>query len=320
LAADPATAKAVELNYANIFPAPHTNTLLAVEWGKEVEKRTKGAVKINVFPGATLAPADQTYDAVVKGIADVGMTVLSYTKGRFPLMEVIDMPLGYTSGYQATKLINAFYEKFQPKELADTKVMYLMGHGPGIVHTTKKPVEKLEDLKGLKIRCSGTSAKVVSHLGATPVAMPMTETYDALQKGVAEGVVCPMEALKGWKLGELVKYTATNLGSAYSLGFIVTMNKQKWDSIPPDAQKIIEEINKEWIEKHGKNWDAIDVAGTEFAKSKGVKITKLSPAEDAKWAELVKPVLEEYVAAMKAKGLPGDEALKFCQDWLKKNK
>ncbi len=145
-----------------------------------------------MFPGATLTPADQCYDGVVKGISDIGMSVLSYTRGRFPTMEVIDLPLGYQAGLQATKLCNAYYEKFKPKELDDTKIMYLHAHGPGILHT-KTPVSKLEELKGMKIRCSGTSAKVVTALGAAPVAMPQNETYDALQKGVVQGVVSPLK-------------------------------------------------------------------------------------------------------------------------------
>ena len=311
--------QAVDLTYSTFFPAPHIQAILAVEWGKEVEKRTNGAVKVTVFPGGTLTPANQCYDGVVKGISDVGMSVLSYTAGRFPLMEVIDMPLGYKRGSQATHLINAFYKKFQPKELDDTKVMYLMAHGPGILNTNKKPVNKLEDMKGLKIRCTGTSSKIVSRLGATPVAMPQTETYDALQKGVVDGVMSPIETAKGWKLAEVVKYHTLNYGSAYSLGFFVVMNKQKWNALPKDIQATIEKINEEWIERSAKAWDSSDKEGMEYTKSKGNQIISLSKAEDERWAKLVFPILDEYVTAMKTKGLPGEEALKFCQDWLKKN-
>ena len=160
---------------SNVYPATHGNLILANEWCKEIEKRTNGAVKIPMFPGGTLTPSDQCYDGVVKGISDIGMSVVSYVKGRFPLSEVIDLPLGYTRGSQATRLANEFFEKFKPKEFDDTKVMYLMAHGPGIVHT-KKPVEKLEDLKGVKVRGTGTSARVIAALGAVPVAMPMPET------------------------------------------------------------------------------------------------------------------------------------------------
>jgi TRAP-type transport system periplasmic protein len=306
------------LNYSIFFPATHGHTLLAAEWAKEVEKRTGGAVKITIFPGATLTPADQTYDGVVKGIADIGLSVLSYSKGRFPLTEVLDLPLGYASGLQATRLANAYYQRFQPRELGDVKVMYLMAHGPGILHT-KKPVGKLEDLKGMKIRCTGSSAKVVAALGATPVAMPQNEAYDALQKGVVDGLVSPIESLKGWKYAEVVKYTTRNVGSSYSVGFFVAMNRQKWDALPKEAQAAIEAVNREWVERAGKAWDDFDKAGTEFALSKGVKIIELTKAEDARWAELVKPVLNDYAAAAKAKGVPGDEALKFSLEWLKAN-
>ncbi len=314
----PGQSKTLELTYSIFFPATHGHTLLATEWAKEVEKRTNGAVKINMFPGATLTPADQCYDGVVKGISDIGMSVLSYTKGRFPLSEVIDLPLGYTKGIQVTRLCNAFYDKFKPKEFDDVKIMYLHGHGPGIFHT-KKPVEKMEDLKGMKVRCSGTSAKVVAALGATPVAMPQNECYDSLQKGVVDGVVSPIETLKGWKFAEVIKSTTQNFGSAYTLGFFVAMNKKKWDSLPKDVQQTIEQINKEWIDKTGDGWDSFDKIGTEFTLSKGNKIIPLSKEEDARWAKTVSPVLDEYVAAMKAKGLPGEEALNFCKEWLKKN-
>ncbi|HEY6000759.1 MAG TPA: TRAP transporter substrate-binding protein [bacterium] len=313
-----AGAAPAELNYAIFFPATHGHTLLATEWAKEVEKRTNGAVKVNIFAGATLMPPDQTYDGVVKGIADIGLSVFSYSKGRFPLTEVLDLPLGYTSGLQATRLANAYYQKFQPRELSDVKIMYLMAHGPGILHT-KKPVEKLEDLAGMKIRGTGTSAKIVSALGATPVAMPQNEAYDALQKGVVEGLVSPIETLKGWKYAEVVKYTTRDLGASYSVGFFVAMNRAKWDALPKEAQAAIEAVNAEWVDKAGKAWDDFDKAGTEFALSKGVKIIELSKAEDARWSEKVRPMLADYVAAAKGKGLPGDEALKFVQDWLKAN-
>jgi len=309
-------AKPMELSYSIFFPAPHKQTVLATEWAKEIEKRTNGRVKINMFPGGTLTPADKCYDGVVQGISDIGMSVLAYTRGKFPLTEVIDLPLGYKSGAAATKLVNEYYEKFKPKELDEVKIMYLHAHGPGILHT-KKPVTKLEELKGLKIRSTGLSKKVVEALGGTPVAMPMGETYDALSRGVAEGSMAPIEALQGWKWGEVVKATTENFGSAYSTAFFVAMNKAKWSALPPDIQKVFEEVNREWIEKTGKMWDEIDKSGREFTLGLGNKIIQLSKEEDARWAAAVKPILDEYVNDMKAKGLPGEEALKFCQERLK---
>ena len=142
-----AQTKAIELTYAQFQPAAHFNTKLSETYAKEIEKRTKGAVKITVFSGGTLIAADKTYSGIVTGIADMGMSCMAYTRGKFPLSEVIDLPLGYKTGVAATKLINIFYEKFKPKEYSETEVMYFMAHSPGIVHS-KKPVYKLEDLKG----------------------------------------------------------------------------------------------------------------------------------------------------------------------------
>jgi len=313
-----AQTKEIKLNYSNFFPAPHKNSILATQWAQEIEKRTNGVVKITLFHGGTLTPADKCYDGVVKGLSDVGFSVLSYTLGRFPLTEVIDLPMGYKSGTAATKLVNAYYNKFKPKELDDVKVMYLHAHGPGILHTNKKPIKTLEDLKGVKIRSTGTVARIASALGATPVAMPMPETYDALSKGIADGVMCPIEALEGWKLGEVVKYTTQNYGSAYTIAFFVVMNKDKWNSLPPDVQKIIEQVNQEWIEKQAKVWDEVDASGMEFTKKRGNEIIPLSKEEDAKWAKAVQPLFDDYVKRMKEKNLPGEEAYKFCREELMK--
>ncbi|MDH7499743.1 MAG: TRAP transporter substrate-binding protein [candidate division NC10 bacterium] len=312
-----AETKPIELSYSIFFPAPHKHTQLAGEWAKEIERRTQGRVKITLYPGGTLTPADKCYDGVVKGISDIGMSALAYTRGRFPLTEVIDLPLGYRSAVAATRLVNQYYQKFKPKELDETKVMYLHAHGPGFLNT-KAPVYKQEDLKGMKIRSTGLSAKVVAALGGTPVAMPMGETYDALRRGVVDGSMAPVEALEGWKWGEVVKYTTKSYGAAYSTAFFVAMNKEKWNSLPADIQKIIEKVNEEWMERTGKLWEEIDKAGTDFALKRGNQFINLSREEDERWARAVRPILDDYVKNMKEKDLPGEAALKFCLERLRK--
>jgi TRAP-type transport system periplasmic protein len=310
-------AKPIKLNYSVFFPAPHVHSVLAVEWAKEIDKRTKGMVKIDVLPGGTLTPADKTYDGVEKGIADLGMSVFAYTRGKFPLTEVIDLPIGIRSGLAATKLINEYYKKFRPKELNGVKVMFLHAHGPGLLHS-KNPVNKLEDVKGMKIRCTGLATKIVEKLGGTPVAMPMGETYDALSRGVVDGSLAPQESLSAWKWGEVVKFTLESYSASYSSGMFLVMNKDKWNAIPPDMQKIIEQVNEEWIEKSGKAWDDNDKAGRDFTLARGNKIISLSKDESEKWAKAVRPLVDEYVNNMKSKGLPGEEAVRFCTDTLKK--
>lgn len=308
--------KVINLNFSNFFPASHKNSKLIEEWIKEIETKTKGKVKITYFPGGTLTPAPQIYDGVVKGISDIGYSCFAYTRGKFPMMEVIDLPLGYKSGAVATELVNAFYKKFKPKELDDVKVLFLHAHGPGILHT-KFPVRVLEDLKGRKIRATGLASKIVTALGGVPVGTAMGETYDALRTGVAEGAMAPAEALQGWKWGEVVSYTVQSFGCAYTTAMFIVMNKAKWNALPADVKEVFEEVSAAYAAKQGKLWDDIDKEGYEFLQKRGNKIISLSKEEDARWAEAVRPLLDDYVKSAKAKGLPGEEALKFCLDFLK---
>jgi TRAP-type C4-dicarboxylate transport system substrate-binding protein len=305
-AADP-----IKLTYSNFFPPKHIQSQLAEAWCKEVEKRTGGAVVVEYFPGQTLTKARQVYDGVVQGISDIGFSVLAYTRGRFPVMAAVDLPLGYTSGKAATAVVNAVYQEFQPKEFDDTKVMYLHAHGPGLIHTKGKAVRKMEDMKGLKFRGHGTSALVVEALGGTPVPKPMPETYQMLQKGVVDGAVYPFEANKGWKLGEVTDYCTASFSAAYTTSFFVVMNKDKWNSLPADAQKAIEQINVEWAAKHGDAWDTSDLEGISFFLSQGNQIIGLDQKEAERWKAAVAPIIEEYVKKATADGLPGQRIVDF---------
>jgi TRAP-type C4-dicarboxylate transport system substrate-binding protein len=307
----------IKLNHSNLWPASHKHSVLAVEWAKEIEKRTNGRVAITVHHGGTLTPGDKCYDGVVRGISDIGMSVCGYTRGRFPLTAVVELPLGHKSGWAITKVINEYFNKFKPKEFDDTKIMFLFAHDPGLLHT-KKPVNKLEDLKGMKIRAFGSVTNLVTALGGAPVSMPMGETYEALSRGVVEGSVAPYEALQGWKWGEVIKFSIEAPAMYYSSAFFVAMNKDKWNALPLDVQKIIEQVNVEWIDKHGKGWDEIGKAGKDFTIKLGNQVVKLSMDENRRWERALKPLYDEYVKSMKDKGLPGEEALRFFLEQLYK--
>ena len=170
----------------------------------------------------------------------------------------------------------------------------------------------------MKIRAFGAVTKLVTALGGAPVSMAMGETYEALSRGVAEGSIAPYEALQAWKWGEVVKSTTEAPGMYYSSAFFIAMNKDKWNALPPDIQKIIEQINGEYFEKHGKGWDEIDKAGKDFTVKLGNQIITLSADENRRWERAVKPLYDEYVKSMKDKGLPGDEVLKFYLEQLYK--
>ena len=312
-----AAEKATVLKVANWFPITHKQSILLDQWGKELEKKSNGKIKVNYYAAGTLVPAAQSYDAVTKGIADVGNHVLGYTVGKFPLTEIIDLPNGYPNNTVPTKLANAFYAKFKPKEFDEVKVLWFHAQAPGIVHTKGKPINKLEDLKGMKMRTYGSNAKLMGYLGGTPVAMPMTDVYDALSRGVADGLMAAYEALEGFRIGEQVKYHTENYDTSYSATFVVMMNKRKWNSLPPDVQKVIDGMSGEYAEKYAVMWDEIEKSGKDYCLKRGNKVITLDKAEQARWVAKAEPLFDDYVKRMKAKNLPGDEALKFVRDYLK---
>jgi len=313
----PSAPPATELTYSVFFPPTHGQAKAAEAWAKEIEKRSQGKVKIKVLAGGTLTPADQCYDGVAKGISDIGMSCFAYTRGRFPLTEVLDLPLGYPNGRVATRVANDFYKAFKPKELDDVKVLYLHAHGPGLLHTVK-PVKSLADLKGMKIRSTGLSAKVITALGGTPVAMPQGDTYEAIQRGVVGGTIGPMEVLKGWKQAEVIKNTTECDRVGYTTAMFVVMNPKKWNALSPDIQKIFEDVSSEWIDVHGKTWDDLDQEGRKFSLSLGNKIIPLTKDQKNRWRAAVRPLIGDYVKAMDDKGLPGKPAVQETEKLIKK--
>ncbi|MBW2649672.1 MAG: TRAP transporter substrate-binding protein [Deltaproteobacteria bacterium] len=309
--------KVTELTYSIFFPPTHSQCKAAVSWAEEIEKRSDGRIKITIFPGGTLTKANQCYDGVVKGISDIGMSCFAYTRGRFPVMAAVDLPHGYPDGSVATRVATEFYKKMSPKELNDVKILYIHGHGPGLLHT-KKPVRTLEDMKGMKIRSTGLSAQVVKALGGAAVAMPQGDTYEALQKGVVEGTFTPIETLKGWRQAEVVKYTTNCTGVGYTTAMFVVMNPEKWNALPKDLQKIMEDVSEEWIGVHGEAWDRGDDEGRAYTLSQGNEIIALSEEENKRWAEAVGPVIENYISATEEKGLPGKNAVAKVKELIAK--
>jgi TRAP-type C4-dicarboxylate transport system substrate-binding protein len=318
-----AVAQVITVKVANWFPVGSKHDLVLKEWSEDLQKRAGGKVKVSYYPAGTLVPAAQQYDAVVSGIADVSNAVLGYTMGRFPFSYVLDYPIGWPieseQGAVPTIIANEFYKKFKPKEFDDVKVLLFHAEPGGFLSTRDRPVTKLEDVKGLKIRCFGTNAKFVSFLGGAPVAMPASEAYDALSKGVVEGIMQPYEALQTFRTGECIKYGTLNTKSAYGGTFVVSMNKRKFNSLPTDVQAIIDKMSEEYMLKYGKAWVELTADGKTWLKARGVKFISLSPQEEDRWFEKgTKPILAAYVKDMKARGLPGEEAVKFLLDSINK--
>lgn len=298
----------INLTYSIFFPATHSQAQTAAEWAAEIGRRTDGRVKITLFAGETLSKAPQCYDGVVSGISDIGMSAFAYTRGRFPLLEALDLPVGYPDGLTASRIANEIAVKYQPAELAEVELMYLHGHGPGIL-ATRKPVQTVRDITGLKVRATGLSAKIVSALGGVPVSMSQGETYEALQKGVVDATLCPFETLKGWKHAEVITSAVDTRAIGYTTSMFVVMNKTRWNSLPEDIRTIITEVNQEWIDKQGLAWDESDRDAIEYLASLGHPVVSLTSADNRALTAAVRPILEEYAAGAESQGLPAQAVL-----------
>jgi len=312
------SADVIRFRYAMWMPPTHKQSIVVDQWCKEVEKRTGGRVKVSPYFGGTLATPPLVYDGLLKSAFDIGQTSLVYNMGRFPFSEILDYPLGYRDARQAVALDNAFAAKFKPqlKEFEDVKMFYFFSPGPTLIHT-RKVISSINDIKGMRIKGSGINLKALEALGAIPSTITFSETYDALQKGMLDGALTFTEALQTFRFGEFLKCTILDHGISTAPVQYVAMNKKKWESLPKGVQEIIEKINQEWILKTVDAHVDIDREAYEYVKKQGGTIVNVSQEDQAKTAEKMKPILNLYVQAMKAKGLPGDEALKFCLDFLK---
>ena len=174
-------------------------------WAKEVEKRTTGKVKVQTFPGGTLLPAKNIFDGVISGMADIGNFAMSYQPGRFPVSEAIDLPVGFANARVASLVLFDLIEKYNAKEFEKVKVLTLFTCPPADLMTSK-PVKSLKDLKGMEIRISGTSVDVLKNVGGSGIAMPQSDTPEALQKGVVKGNVSSMEVLKDFNYAAYTPY------------------------------------------------------------------------------------------------------------------
>lgn len=292
----------IKLKAANYLPPTHKMSLLSGWFCDEVKKRTNGKVEITYHAGGTLLSPDKMYVGVSTGIADMGLSHTGYTRGRFPVTEVLDLPLGFPSGYVASQVSYDFYNQFKPSEWDAVHVLYFATTGPLIIQTTSKPVKSLEELAGLKIRATGQTADIVKSLGAVPVPLGMPDVYDSLRRGVIEGVMVDLSTLKYWKFAEVVKYvtSAWQIGSGYT--FYWVMNKNKWDKMPPDVQKVLTEVGIEAKDKQAALWNEMDIEGVQAFKEKGGQMISLPDAEAAKWVQKVEPVIAEYRKSMASKG------------------
>ncbi|NLT22043.1 MAG: TRAP transporter substrate-binding protein [Syntrophorhabdus sp.] len=308
VACTPGHTASIVLKYANFPPASTFPCIQMERWAREVEKRTGGKVKVQTFPGGTLLPAKNIFDGVAAGMADIGNFAMSYQPGRFPLSEAIDLPVGFRNARAASMALFDLIQKHQPKEFAKVKLITVFTCPPADI-MTKMPVRSLKELKGMELRTSGTGTDVLKRIGAIPIGMPQSEAPEAIQKGIVKGNVSSMEILKDFNFAAYLPYaTEANL---FVVSFAVVMNKDRWDSLPGDVKKTIDDLAREQAEWTGAYVDDHVKEALEWSKKRySHQVTRLSAADQSDIARLTKPMIDDYVRRVTSQGLPGGEIMK----------
>lgn len=308
-----ASEEPVKLKLSVAYPAKHPMTVNAFgAWAKELEERTQGRVDVTLFPGGTLSKVKENYDATVAGVCDISMYVPTYAAHRFPLSSGMNLPMLFPSSTVASQVAWDLYGKFPEikAEYSDTRLLFFYFTPPYQIHTVKKSINTMDDLKGLQMRTAGPiDAKIMEALGAVPVAISMPEAYLGLQKGVLDGLLSPFGPMRGFKTADVTYYHTVN-ANLFSSVFCVVMNLKKWGRLSPDIQKAIEEVSgAEAAKLFGNVFDRTIDPDINYMKSKGDTFTTISPDEKKRWTSVIMGIRNEWVKDMKAKGLPSDRLL-----------
>ncbi len=308
-------ADAIKLTRADFAGMNHSFIRNGALYTKEVEKRTNGRVKIAYYPAGALLKGKESYEGVVKGIADMSVIVMGYTPGRFPLTKAWNIPGPITDPMVGTRIYNEMFEKFKPAELMDTTLMYAFQVPGAHLFNTVRPVKSVNDLKDLKVRCFGVTSTILKVMGATPVSMPAGAQAESLQKGLINATITG-STVKTYKLAPPLKYAT--LAPMTAAAFLVVMNNKKWNSLPPDIQSIFREINKEWMNKDTQGVIDASEDGLAWAKEHGVEIIEATPEYMAAREKGIQAVYDEYFKETKKRGLNGREFLNEMLRLVKK--
>ncbi len=315
-----ALAQTVTLRMSTWLPPKHhlvADTL--PQWIAAIDKASGGTLKVKIDPAPIAKPPAQ-YDVVRDGAADMSYHVAAYTPGPFEILRGVELPFLSPSAEVGSQAAYDWYDRnigFD-KEFKDVKVVTIMVHGPGAIHS-KKPIEKLEDLAGVKLRVGGGGVRMAEALGATPVAMPAPKAYEAIQKGVAEGAMFPYESIKGFKLGELVDHHLTISGGLYTTPFAVVMNRKKWDGLSDEHKKVLTDLGGiEGAKILGAGWDRADAVGLKAATEQKGTVRELSEAERKRWAEKISFMNEDWIAKADKAGLDGKALLEDLKKTIAK--
>lgn len=301
-------------------------TKILQPWCDKLAADSSNRIKCQIYPAMQLGGTpSQLFDQAKDGVVDVVFTLPGYTAGRFPVMEVFELPFMMSSAEAGSRAAWDFYEQYGKKEFSGVKPLMFAMHDNGYVHTRDKPIKTMADFKGMRMRApTRMTNKLLAALGASPVAMPLPQLPEAVSKGVVDGFLLPWEVVPSLKLHEMVKYdseTDPARPALYSSVFILAMNPAKYESLPADLKAVIDKNSGAALSASaGATWDQSAPPARKFATDRGNTMLTIPASELDNWAKASSGLSEEWVASMDKLSLPGKQMLEDAKALLSKYK
>lgn len=295
----------VTLRISSFTPPPHwTNSQLFQPWAQELEKKSGGKVKATLLAGnSAFGKIENQTDQVKAGATDIAWVMNGVPRGRFLRSQIMDLPFMAPDAYSSTKTLWSMLPTHLKDDYAGFKVLGITCHNPGDFFFRDKKAERIEDIKGLRIRSPSSQVQaLLQHWGAVPVTMGPGQIYESLEKGTMDGLLSVYDGVRGFRLESLVKYALS--AGVYVTCFNITMNESKYKGLPPEVKKLIDDTTGErWIEAMPVLWDKNDEAGRQLALSKGLQVVPVSAEQRNKWREQARPVIDQQLAELETQGV-----------------
>lgn len=306
-----AQAEPLTLKVAHFLPAvSNAHTKVIVPWCEKIATQSQDRLKCQIYPAMQMGGnPGQLFGQARDGIADIVWTLPGYTPGRFPISEVFELPFFSTTHEASSRALWHFVQQHAQGEFAGVQPIATWVNGPNYLHLRTKQVRTQADLSGLKVRApSRLSNKLLEKLGAAPMGMPLPQAVESLSKGVIDGALLPWEVIPGVKMQELAKYHAQTSGprTMATSTMIYVMNKKKYDSLPADLKKVIDDNSgpdtSAWVAQQFK---AADETGLASAQAQGNVIYDIDPEEMARWREATASITQDWIKDISSKGANG---------------
>ncbi len=323
-AAMAASADTVTLKVHHFLPAgSYAQTMLIKPWCDRIALDSGDRLKCQIYPSMQLGGTPpQLFDQVKDGIVDVIWTLPGYTAGRFPLVEVFELPFMMQNPESTSKALWDYVQQYDAAEFKDIHPLAFHVHGDGVFHMVKKPIKVMADLKDQKVRApTRQTNKMLAALGATPVSMPVPAVSESLAKSVIDGALVPYEVVPAVKIQELVKFhseTDPAEPAIYTSVFLLAMNKARYESLPPDLKKVIDaNSGKALSGMAGKAFLQADEEGKKLTTKNTTNVIPKSELES--WKKVGQTVTDAWVAEVSANGANGKMLLDNARALIVKN-